>query len=359
MSIKPKISVITITYNQEKYIEDALLSFVEQNTSFAFEVIIADDCSSDGTTKIIKSYAAKYPDLIKPIYRKKNMGAWPNFVDALKTSRAEYIALCEGDDYWTDPNKLQIQADFLDKHADYALCFHPAKIIFENKERKDSITPDHNNISSFTVEELIRTNFIPTNSVLYRRQDYKNIASDIMPGDWYLHLYHAKAGKIGFINKTMSVYRRHAGGIWWDSHDNPKAFWEKYGVSHLSFFSKLEQLFDDNIRLSEIAHENPNLVINILIDQDAKNNSSLIKDAFEQYPELILRFLQSQKQSPKQLEESIHKLKNDVDELSQKIKHKDQELQSIYNSKGWKVLDRLYSTKAKLKKQATKVNKTG
>ena len=132
MSKRPLVSVVSITYNQEKFIREALEGMVLQKTNFDFEIIVADDASTDATAAIIQEYADAYPGLIKPVLRKKNLGAIANSLSSLRLARGKYLALCEGDDYWTDENKLQKQVDFLEAHQDYALCFHPVRVFFDD-----------------------------------------------------------------------------------------------------------------------------------------------------------------------------------------------------------------------------------
>lgn len=109
----PKVSIVSISYNQEEYIREALDGFAAQRTEFPVEVIIADDASTDATPRIIGEYAARYPQLFRPILRQTNIGVHANFKDVLSAARGEYLALCEGDDYWTDPLKLSKQVKYL------------------------------------------------------------------------------------------------------------------------------------------------------------------------------------------------------------------------------------------------------
>ena len=123
------VTIRCIAYNQERYIRDCLEGFVMQKTNFRFEAIVHDDASTDGTAAIIKEYAEKYPDIIKPILETENQ--YSKHDGSLQRIMAEgckgkYVAFCEGDDYWTDPLKLQKQVDFLESHPDYSLCFHNA-----------------------------------------------------------------------------------------------------------------------------------------------------------------------------------------------------------------------------------------
>ena len=113
----PLVSVCCVTYNHADFIKQTLEGFVTQKTNFPFEVIIADDCSTDGQQDIIKEYAKKYPDIIKPIFHSHNTGSYQNLLDAASACKGKYVAMCDGDDYWTDENKLQKQADFIDRKS--------------------------------------------------------------------------------------------------------------------------------------------------------------------------------------------------------------------------------------------------
>ena len=123
----PVVSICCVAYNHVHFIRQCLDGFVMQKTNFPFEVLIHDDASTDGTQDIIREYEAKYPDIIKPIYQKENQyskGVRVSLVYNYSRVRGKYVALCEGDDYWTDPYKLQKQVDFLEAHPDYVMCSH-------------------------------------------------------------------------------------------------------------------------------------------------------------------------------------------------------------------------------------------
>lgn len=121
------VSIVCITYNHEPYLRQALDSFLMQKTSFAYEIVLAEDCSTDGTRKICEEYAEKYPDIIHYIYRDHNVGYNENEYEAMCAAKGKYIAYCEGDDNWTIPDKLQKQVDFLESHPDYSVCWHRCK----------------------------------------------------------------------------------------------------------------------------------------------------------------------------------------------------------------------------------------
>ncbi|MDB5167019.1 MAG: glycosyl transferase [Candidatus Saccharibacteria bacterium] len=285
MAHSPRVSVICVTYNQERYIRQTLDGFLAQKTKFPFEVIVADDCSNDGTPTIIKEYAKSYPNIFKPILRKKNVGILDNFYDSMRTADGEYLAICEGDDYWTDPQKLQKQVDFLDKNTEYSMCFHPVKVHFENGDSKDYISPDPEVKKTFTQKELIERNFIQTNSVMYRRQSYDAMPKKMMPVDWYLHLYHAQFGKIGFINEVMSVYRRHPGGVWWGSQANLNKTIIKHGTGWLGLHANILKLYSKNPDYRKIIEGSIINTFRMFVESDKKYHSALVLQALVEFPE--------------------------------------------------------------------------
>lgn len=270
----PKVSVLTICYKQEKYIAQAIESFVAQKTSFDFEVIIGDDASPDGTPAIIREYAEKYPHLIKPILREKNIGPGANIKDIYNRASGEYIAICEGDDLFTDTHKLQVQADYLDAHPEVSICFHPVNVFYQNKERQDKeFRPKR-----ISVEELLKHNFIQTNSVMVRRRNYEDMPTDIMPGDWYMNLYHAQFGQIGFIDKVMSAYRKHDQGIWWGARPDSDEIFKKWGVAQFKTFMRILKMYGDKPAYRKIILEKINVHLRKLIRTDEKFGTSLFKD---------------------------------------------------------------------------------
>lgn len=212
---KTMVSIICLTYNHASYIQECLDGFLMQKTDFPFEVIIHDDASTDGTTDIIRKYAAKYPNIIKPILQKENQySKHKNFSiiiqNCFNNTLGEYIAYCEGDDYWTDPHKLQKQVDFLDKNPDYSLCY--TKV-----QRFNQITQKYIDIfggEGETFEQLLNQNTIPTLSVVFRQSIFISYLKEINPqtknwpmGDYPIWLYVAQKSKIRFINQITGIYR--------------------------------------------------------------------------------------------------------------------------------------------------------
>jgi len=216
----PLVATNTSTFNQISYIRDCIEGILMQKTTFPVRIVIFDDCSTDGTRKIVKEYEAKYPHLIKGFYPKENTWGKPERKEALKPRNearnvAKYIAICEGDDYWTDSLKLQKQVNFLEKNPEYAACFHNANVIYENNKKKNHPFTSLNK-NTFTIEDVIEMNwFIPTQSIILRTGmlEIPKFSSFIYNNDFLFQLLLANKGPFYFIDETMSIYRRHNLGI--------------------------------------------------------------------------------------------------------------------------------------------------
>ena len=215
------VSIVCNTFNQEDYIADTLDSFLMQSTNFLYEILVHDDASTDSTVKIIKEYEKKYPDLIKPIYQEKNQYSQNVNIDSVfqySRAKGKYIAYCEGDDYWTDPEKLQKQVDLLEHHSEVDICAHRAEAVdAETKERLEMIAPADKD-TLFTIEEVIRGEggFVSTNSLLMRKECmctyYK--FSDEFPFDYAMQIQGALRGGMLYMDEMMSAYRKDAKGSW-------------------------------------------------------------------------------------------------------------------------------------------------
>ncbi len=214
---KPILSICVITYNHKKYIEQSLESIFSQETNFACEIIVADDCSNDGTADILRSYASKYP--LKLILQSPNKGPGLNWLDLVNAATGKYIAYLEGDDYWTDNLKLQIQVDFLEKNPDLSMCFHELEVFHEDTQKSSNFIHFSNSFKRITLREYVLCdNFIPLLTTVY-----KNKLVDPFPaffyqnnflGDFSLCAINASFGDIGYIPKSMASYRISNTGIW-------------------------------------------------------------------------------------------------------------------------------------------------
>lgn len=220
-----KLSVCVPTYNHERYIAQMLDGALMQQTTFPFEIVIGDDASTDNNQAIIREYAAKYPDIIRPFLHTENQGPSSprefagrnNVLGLLKACRGEYVAMCEGDDYWTDPFKLQKQVDFLDKNPDFSICHHNALVIYEDGAPSHPFNdPDQKLIS--TIEDVLTDKwFMATASWVYRNhfltEPFADWHAKAAAGDWAILFQVAAKGKIGYFPETMGIYRKHSAGL--------------------------------------------------------------------------------------------------------------------------------------------------
>lgn len=218
MKYDKMLSVRLMCYNQGKYISQAIEGILNQKTSFDFEIVVGDDYSTDNTYNILQHYVEKYNTLFKILPRKSNIGRHNNFVDILNNCQGKYIALLDGDDYWTDPLKLQKQVDFLEENPDFALCFHNMEIKYENKYKRNKVFSNTSKQKSVTTQEdLAKGNYIGTPSCVVRNGLIKRFPSwfyRVPMADWPYHLLNAQYGKIKFLPETMGVYRVHNEGVW-------------------------------------------------------------------------------------------------------------------------------------------------
>lgn len=212
-----KISVVVTSYNHEKYIKECIDSILMQE-GVDFELIIGDDHSQDNTRNILKEYQKQYPEAIKLLPLAENLGVTKNLKRCLKEATGDYIAICEGDDYWTDPHKLQKQATFLEKRKNCSMCFNSVLVYYNDKNQPDYILHKRLNKTIFTTNELVLDNFIGNFSCcMYRNINVKKLPDtlyDFFTVDWMFNIACSQHGKIGFLDEQMSVYQIHNLGIW-------------------------------------------------------------------------------------------------------------------------------------------------
>ena len=215
---EPILSICCITYKHEKFIAMALDSFLMQETDFPFEILVSDDCSPDNTATIIKEYIEKFPNIINPCLRSKNVGMITNGLENLKRAKGKYIALCEGDDYWTDINKLQIQVDFLNNNLDYVVSTHDAFTVDENENKLNTTRVPAEFKKDFSAENLILSkawlatacsvfkNVVPFHDILEMNM--------IENGDTFLWSVLGQYGKSKYHEDILpAAYHMHTGGI--------------------------------------------------------------------------------------------------------------------------------------------------
>jgi len=216
MSEQIKVSVCMIAYNQEDFIAEAIESILMQKTAFPVEIVIGDDDSKDRTGEICASYAARFPEKIKYHRRDPNLGMMPNFIKTLGECDGKYVAVCEGDDFWTDEHKLQLQVDFMEANPAAALCCHNHSVLAngETTHLNEDITGD---VKILETEDYMLNPFFHTSSYFFRRDaqpaPYPDWYRDVLAGDNFLVLFLSMKGKIGYLNRRMSVFRNHGSSV--------------------------------------------------------------------------------------------------------------------------------------------------
>lgn len=218
---RPLVSICCITYNHAPYIRSALDGFLMQQTDFTYEILIHDDASTDGTALIIREYAARYPHIIKPILRQENQyqrGISNISIFNFPRAAGRYIAMCEGDDYWTDPGKLQKQVEYLKSHPDCSLCFHSSKIISVDGSRTEGLMRPYRESKRVEPEEIVdKTSGYPTASLVFPAWIVKELPGyylDCPVGDIPMQLMMAQAGYAYYMDEPMCVYRVGVSSSW-------------------------------------------------------------------------------------------------------------------------------------------------
>ena len=219
--MQPMVSICVLAYNHEKYLRRALDSFLMQKTDFPFEIVINDDASTDGTAEIIREYERNYPDILRPLYHTENQYSRGirNISAAFNYPRARgtYIAFCEGDDYWTNDKKLQIQVEYMEAHPECALCVHAAESVSENGDFLEEIRP-YSDTRVVSAEEVVLERICyPSASMLFRTCYVKELPGyyhDAPVGDIPLHLHLATKGTVWYLNEVYSAYRQGSVASW-------------------------------------------------------------------------------------------------------------------------------------------------
>jgi len=206
-----------VTYNQQAYVVEALSSVLNQQTSFEFELVIGEDCSTDSTREVIETYIAGNPTRVRIVPRPRNVGARINFTETIGACEGDYIAIVDGDDYWTSTQKLQRQVDFLEANPNCSMCFHAVEVVYEDGGKFARYPPGRQPL--YTLTDLVRGNFITTCSLMVRRGLFSGYPkwfseTQLAPGDWVFAIMLAQHGDIGYIDEIMGAYRVHEGGMW-------------------------------------------------------------------------------------------------------------------------------------------------
>ncbi|NBG66648.1 glycosyltransferase [Acidiluteibacter ferrifornacis] len=214
------VSACIITYNQEKYIKQCIDSVLKQNLDYNLEIVIGDDCSTDSTGQICLEYAQQNPELIRFQTRSKNLGVGKNWSETILACKGDYIALCEGDDFWIDPNKLQKQIDFLETQDNFVMSFHDVKVVDQNSEPIEHYSNSNNNKRSYSSFEMLSGPIMPTASNVVRGDALRKAVkfpevSKVFNMDTFTHAHLSRFGEAYFHeNMTSAAYRVHDGGVW-------------------------------------------------------------------------------------------------------------------------------------------------
>lgn len=244
---EPKVSVVCLAYNHERYIKDAINGFIAQKTTFPFEVIIHDDASTDATAEIIKNYAQRYPEIIVPVLETENQysqGCRILKEMVMNVAKGDYIAICEGDDYWVSSDKLQRQYQFLESHPAFSACLHNAYICDAQNDVAYLSEPDdldrEKDFSTIAAEGCAGKN--PTASFFFRK-DCLQFKYRGPIGDYFILTEIAMHGLIKWLKEPMSVYRLGSEGSWTIQMQNYNA--EQSKKFHNSFVGALMSMKDD------------------------------------------------------------------------------------------------------------------
>ena len=213
-----------ITYNHESFVAQAIESVLMQETDYPVELVIGEDGSTDGTRAICAEYARIHPERVRLLLGERNLGMMANMVRTLAACRGPYVALCEGDDYWTDPRKLQKQTEWLDRHPEASFCFHPCRIETAGSAAGETGAPGGHRFTGARKQEtfadgraLVMWCIVPTVSAVVRRSmlpDFGDEWQTAPVGDWPLFFHLAMRGPFGCLGETMAAYRLHGGSAW-------------------------------------------------------------------------------------------------------------------------------------------------
>jgi glycosyltransferase involved in cell wall biosynthesis len=239
------VSVCITAYNHGKYIAQALDSILMQEVDFRYEIVVGEDCSTDNTRAILLSYKERFPDKLKLLLHKKNMGAKKNVITTLRNCSGKYIAMLDGDDYWIDPEKLRIQIALMEENPDCHMSFHPAEARIENAQSGRVIARQAKENKIFTGSEVILGGggFAPTASTIFNREVIDNLPDffeETPVGDYYMQILGSVHGGALYIDRVMSVYRQGIEGSW--SHEMKNIDIDKKIKLHHAYMKALNDL---------------------------------------------------------------------------------------------------------------------
>jgi len=238
---KPLVNIAMITYNHGNFIAQAIEGVLMQKTTFDFQLVIGEDCSTDNTYEICLKYKNEYPEKIVLLHNEINIGVYNNLIKTFNACEAKYLGTCEGDDYWTDPYKLQKQVDFLEKNNDFSMTFHRSSILYENENKIIEANNNFNENKEFDGVEAYKKMSFQSGSMVYRKNLFvppKNFEKYIFPDNGII-LSLAMHGKFYGFSDIMSVYRKHDGGL-----SNPS--WEK-AMKFLEMMDLIDSDFGEKV----------------------------------------------------------------------------------------------------------------
>lgn len=249
----PLVTIRCITYNHVNFIRDAIEGFLMQETTFRVEIFVHDDASTDGTADLVREYQAKYPQLIRAVLQTENQWSkgrevWRHASESfLKIVRGEFIAVCEGDDYWTDPLKLQKQVSLLESNPEASGSFHAASVISEGGEELE-VRPARPVPMRLTFSDVVVRNHLLTCSLVYRCSAVlrsSSWAAGLRMGDWPLQVNLARYGDLLGLDENLGCYRRHRGGVWtsMSKSEELEAIGEFYSAVRRAFQGSLPKEF--------------------------------------------------------------------------------------------------------------------
>ncbi len=211
------VTVLVMTYNHARYIRQAIDSALAQRLTVPFEIVISEDCSTDGTRTIVEEYAARHPERVRLLLSETNLRSNEVVARGFRAARGRYLAMLDGDDFWTADDKLQAQFDFLESRRDFTICFHNAAVVDESSESSGRSWNPPEQAHTTGLADILRGNFLATSSVMYRRGALPAIPRWYEPffpvTDWPLHVLYAEHGRIGYLDRVLSAYRLHDGGL--------------------------------------------------------------------------------------------------------------------------------------------------
>lgn len=292
----PLVCVLTLTRNHRMYIGACIESVLAQQAPFRIRHIIVDHCSTDGTAQIIREYAQNHPS-VHPVLLSQWLSG-QNVRALFRRCHSRYAALCDGDDYFTDPLKLRKQVDFLEAHPDCALCFHPVDVLYEDGSPPRVYPPETmlpRGVRRFyTLRDLLVANIMQTNSVMYRWRFSEGLPdwfdATLIPGDWYWHLLHAETGLIGYQPDHMSVYRRHAASLYASAEGNHVDHRKAHGLDELRAYHVCNEHFQGRY-YADFQRLAAGVLVDFLTIYARTDDNTLLLQAADRYPNFTRDFL--------------------------------------------------------------------